>query len=72
MKRIVIALFLLLVCDLTAQAYSPTTLKPLKSPDGRMEMTFKLWDFYDDGHMTYNLYRDGKAVVLNSRLGFTL
>jgi hypothetical protein len=72
MKRIVIALFLLLVCDLTAQAYSPTTLKPLKSPDGRMEMTFRLWNFYDDGHVTYDLYRDGKAVVLNSRLGFTL
>ena len=72
MKRIVIALFLLLVCNLTARAYSPTTLKPLKSPDGRMEMTFKLWDFYDDGHVTYNLYRDDKPVVRDSRMGFTL
>ena len=72
MKRIVIALFFLLVGYLEAEAYSPTTLKPLKSPDGRMEMTFRLWNFYDDGHVTYDLYRDGKAVVLNSRLGFTL
>ena len=49
----------------------PTTFKPLKSPDGRMEMTFKLWD-NAGGWITYNLYRDDKAVVLDSRLGFDL
>lgn len=84
MRKISIIL-LMTACALAAHAYSPTTLPPLKSPDGRMEMTFKLWDNGGDGerdpkgserlkpgHATYNLYRDGKPVVLDSRLGFTL
>ena len=50
----------------------PTTLKPLKSPDGRMEMYFTLWDDLSDGHITYRLERDGKPVVMPSKLGFTL
>ena len=42
---------------------------PLRSPDGRMEVRFWL----DDGGVPYYaLYRDGKAVVLPSRMGFTL
>ena len=52
-------------------ANSPITLKPLKSPDGRMELTFKLWQFADSS-ISYSLARDGKTVVANSRLGFTL
>lgn len=54
-----------------AGANSPTTLEPLKSPDGRMELTFKLWDFAD-GSISYSLSRDGKSVVGDSRLGFEL
>ncbi|MBR6330634.1 MAG: glycoside hydrolase family 97 N-terminal domain-containing protein, partial [Bacteroidales bacterium] len=40
----------------------------LRSPDGRMEARFEL----KDGVPYYSLYRDGKAVVLPSRMGFTL
>ena len=54
-----------------AWANSPTTLEPLKSPDGRMELTFKLWDFAD-GSISYSLSRDGKSVVGDSRLGFEM
>ena len=71
MKRIVIAILMVLSTVFVAQANTPTTLKPLKSPDGRMEMIFKLWDFAD-GHITYSLYRDDKPVVLDSRMGFEL
>ena len=40
----------------------------LKSPDGRMEVTFRLVD----GKPYYELARDGKPVVLPSRMGFEL
>ena len=71
MKQLLFTLLIALATVSSAWANSPTTLKPLKSPDGRMEVTFKLWDFAG-GVISYNLYRDGKPVVLDSRLGFTL
>ncbi len=40
----------------------------LKSPDGRMEVTFYLLD----GTPHYELMRDGKPVILASRMGFQL
>lgn len=73
MKRVFLFFLSLVLAEATLWAYEPTTLQPLKSPDGRLEMTFKLWDGPGgDGHITYSLYRDGKPVVLDSRLGFTL
>lgn len=73
MKRIFLFFLSLVLAEATLWAYEPTTLQPLKSPDGRLEMTFKLWDGPGgDGHITYSLYRDGKPVVLDSRMGFTL
>ena len=71
MKQLLFTLLIALATVSSAWANTPTTLKPLKSPDGRMEVTFKLWDFAG-GVICYNLYRDGKPVVLDSRLGFTL
>ena len=70
MKRIPLIISLLMAT--LTPAHSQAVEEPLKSPDGRMEMTFKLWDNGGDGHITYNLYRDGKAVVPDSRMGFTL
>ena len=73
MKRVFLFFLSLVLAEASLWAYEPTTLQPLKSPDGRLEMTFKLWDGPgDDGHITYSLYRDGKPVVLDSRMGFTL
>ena len=71
MKRILFALVMLLAAGVNARANSPITLKPLTSPDGRLELTFKLWDFAGGG-ISYNLYYDDKPVVLGSRLGFEL
>ena len=73
MKKTIVFFWLLILSGLISMTWAnePITLKPLKSPDGRMEMTFKLWQF-DGGWISYNLYRDGKPVVLNSRMGFEL
>ena len=49
-------------------AGEPTVLETLKSPDSRLEARFEL----KDGAPCYSLYRDGKPVVLPSRMGFTL
>ena len=38
----------------------------LKSPDGRMEVTFRLVD----GKPYYELTRDGKQVIAASQMGF--
>ena len=46
----------------------PTVLETLKSPDSRLEARFEL----KNGAPCYSLYRDGKPVVLPSRMGFTL
>ena len=66
MKRIAFALLTVLALSFTAR--SQDTRESLKSPDGRMEAKFEL----KDGMPYYSLYRDGKAVVLPSRMGFTL
>ena len=60
--------FVLLTAAVTARANSPITLKPLTSPDGRLKLRFEL----KDSVPYYSLYRDGKAVVLPSKMGFTL
>ena len=49
-------------------AFGQTTDRKLKSPDGRLEARFCL----RDGVPHYELQRDGKPVVLESRMGFTL
>ena len=41
----------------------------LKSPDGRLEMTFRV---SDDGTPSYSLKYEGMDVVLDSRLGYVL
>ncbi len=45
-----------------------TNTVSMQSPDGRMELRFMLVD----GCPQYALYRDGKPVVLPSKMGFTL
>ncbi len=52
----------------TVHAQENNSYKTLKSPDGRMELRFVLRDSVP----FYSLYRDGKAVVLPSKMGFTL
>ena len=49
-------------------AFGQTTDRKMKSPDGRLEARFCL----RDGVPHYELQRDGKPVVLESRMGFTL
>lgn len=71
MKRVFLFFLSLVLAEATLWAYEPTTLKPLKSPDGRMEMTFRVWENFG-GSINYSLRRDGKPVVLPSKLGFTL
>ena len=68
MKRVFLFFLSLALAEATLWAYETTTLKPLKSPDGRLEMRLEL----RDGKPYYSLYRDGKAVVQPSRMGFTL
>ena len=52
----------------TVSAVAQKSHEALVSPDGRMEVKFSL----ADGCPQYALYRDGKAVVLPSKMGFTL
>ena len=67
MKKIVFAL--LMVVALCFTANGQTVRESLKSPDGRMEVTFWLLD----GSPHYELTRDGKQVIaMPSRLGFEL
>ena len=61
MKRVVF----LLCCLFSLSAMATESLR---SPDGRLELRFEL----RDGMPCYSLYRDGKAVVLPSKMGFTL
>ena len=65
-KRIAVLLLMMLTIDLwSANAQAAETLR---SPDGRLELRFEL----HDGVPYYSLYRDGKAVVNASRMGFEL
>ena len=66
MRRIIVALLVLLAVGVNANGQMAR--ESLKSPDGRLEVRFEL----KDGMPYYSLYRDGKAVVLDSRMGFTL
>lgn len=65
MKKILLSLFVLLAAlsqNVTAQPLS------LKSPDGKMQLTFEL----RDGVPYYALDRTNQPVVLPSKMGFTL
>lgn len=62
LNRFIISILLLGLCKTTFGQAS------LTSPDGRMEVVFSL----KDGVPYYSLNRDGKAVVLPSKMGFTL
>ncbi len=64
MKRILFALVILLAVGVSANAQQPK----VSSPDGRLVLRFELRDRVP----YYSLYRDGKAVVLPSKMGFTL
>ena len=65
MKRII---FALLVIMATGHVATGQTSGKLFSPDGRLELRFELRDSVP----YYSLYRDGKAVVLPSKMGFEL
>ena len=64
MKRILFALVILLAAGVSANAQQPK----VSSPDGRLVLRFELRDSVP----YYSLYRDGKAVVLPSKMGFEL
>ena len=63
MKRVIICL--LATIGLFPLWGQPSTLR---SPDGRMELRFEV----KDSVPYYSLSRDGRAVVLPSKMGFTL
>ena len=66
MKRLFFTLLIGLMA--LSATYGQSADERLKSPNGRMEATFYL----RDGVPHYELKRDGKHVVLPSRMGFTL
>ena len=65
MKRIIFALLVIMATGFVATGQ---TSGKLFSPDGRLELRFELRDSVP----YYSLYRDGKAVVLPSKMGFEL
>ena len=67
MRRIIITTFLVLAA-VWQTAVAQTAQEKLTSPDGRLELRFEL----KASVPYYSLYRDGKAVVLPSQMGFTL
>ena len=67
MKRIIITTFLVLA-TVWQTAVAQTAQEKLSSPDGRMEVTFKL----RGGVPFYELMRDGKRVIADSKMGFEL
>ncbi len=64
MKRILFALVILLAVGVSANAQQ----SKVSSPDGRLVLRFELRDSVP----YYSLYRDGKAVLLPSKMGFEL
>ncbi|MBR6439554.1 MAG: glycoside hydrolase family 97 protein [Bacteroidales bacterium] len=58
--------FVLLFLAIPAMIFAQDTT--LKSPDGQLELKFEI----ADGVPYYSLYRDGKPVILPSKMGFTL
>ncbi len=65
MKRIFATMLIMAVSLCTVVFASPTILH---SPNGQLELRFEL----KDSVPYYSLYRDDKAVVLSSKMGFTL
>ncbi len=59
---------MVILLAMVSPANTQTATETLKSPDGRMELRFEL----KDSVPYYSLYRDGKPVVLPSKMGFTL
>ena len=67
MKRIILTTFLVLAA-VWQTAVAQTAHETLASPDGRMEVNFKVIG----GYPFYELKRDGKQVVADSKMGFEL
>ena len=67
-KSLLLILCLMAVTKLVSATEPLKNSQSLRSPDGRMEVLFEL----KDGIPYYSLYRDGKPVVLPSKMGFTL
>ena len=65
MKKTLLILFGLAIGLMNAFAVKPTKLN---SPDGQLELKFEV----KDGVPYYALDRNGKPVVLSSKMGFTL
>ena len=65
MRKILIAILMVLAGGFVVNGQ---TTEKLYSPDGRLELRFEL----KDSVLYYSLYRDGKAVVLPSKMGFEL
>ncbi len=66
MKKFVVIFAVMLATVFSAKSQSAN--EKLKSPDGRLEVTFRLLD----GKPHYELKRDGKQVIQTSQMGFTL
>ena len=66
MKKLA-TLFLVLTLASLANVFGGTPVT-LKSPDGKLELKFEVVD----GVPQYALDREGKPVVLPSKMGFTL
>ena len=66
MKKFVVIFAVMLATVFSAKSQSAN--EKLKSPDGRMEVSFYLLD----GKPHYELKRDGKQVIQTSQMGFTL
>ena len=66
MKKNIIILFCLAL-GLLANSYAKEPVK-LQSPDGQLELKFEVVD----GVPQYSLDRNGKSIVLPSKMGFTL
>ena len=67
-RQVLLFIFFAVFLSISVSSNGQETYKSLKSPDGRMELRFSL----RDGKPYYELSRDGRAVVLPSRMGFTL
>ena len=61
-------LTLTVACALAARVSPAQDRASVASPDGRNRVTVEI----RDGGLTYRVDRDGRAVLLPSRLGFTL
>ena len=66
MKKFIVIFAVLLATVFSAKSQSAN--EKLKSPDERLEVTFRLLD----GKQHYELKRDGKQVIQTSQMGFTL